>query len=255
MSGICVSNKSAGESSCRSELVGLLIGGICCTVISFVNYYRVAIHEKDELTMQHPRAQILSLRLAAIIPLFNVLLVFTFVFPAGVFVLEALEALVEGFCIYCFYKMLAMYSSEKADLKRLVLDFSKDHPGNIDMATVLCCCFSSCIRSAQDRNPELFMAVVKICMFQFFTFRPIFVLIAGVFEMLAESRTNRITIAFIILHIASLLLTMSALLRFYHIVASVTTQLKPFRKLVFIKLIIIIIIIQNIIINQRFTVG
>ena len=241
----------ASDPAC-SGAVALLVIGTILTVVTIFNYVQLALRDKQSDRCLHPRVQILNLRLALIVPMFSVIALFSLAFPVATFVLEAFEALVEGCCLYCFYRMLSISAGGDAETVTAIANYGTGH---VDLATVICCWAYPCINHIQSKYPLALLKIIKWSIFQFFAVRPIFVLIAGIFEQRTGSRFNHITLIFIALYIASLILALASLLRFYHFTQAITVGLKPVLKIVFVKGIIAVIIIQNIVVAQAFTDG
>ena len=248
MGNICI--PFASGDGCSEDLLGMLIVGVILTAGTLINYYRMARNEKKVLVL--PRIQILIIRLAGIVPMFSIIALFAYIFPPSIFVLEAFEALVEGYCIYCFFKAMMLFIASED----LVINYIRSYQAErIDAANVLCFCFHFYIKDIQTSNPKLYLSIIRNMLFQFFAFRPIIVLLAGIFHYITDATINPGTVICVIIYIISLIAAMMCLLRFYHIVSKHITPMNAVVKILFVKAIILVIIIQNLIVNQKFAAG
>lgn len=245
----CLPDAEDDAHGCLPYLIAFLIIGIILTLGNFYNFFRLMSSEKLDAThFQYPRVQIMSLRMAMLVPAFGLLSFISFIIPSGLFVIEAAEALVEGYSIYCFYKMVSFYVGDKTKILTTIQNYSTSRK-HYDILDFICCW----INMVQHRAPKLFSSILHTCFFQFVTIRPILVLLAGIFEIKTGSRRNSITVIFIALYVISLIVAMFALLRYYHILETIDiSEVRPISKALFIKFIILLIVIQNIVVNLGF---
>lgn len=216
---------------CSSTLYLLLIISVVLCLCTVGLFIRLVYHEKRHFVF--PRVQIMNLRVAAILPGFSIISLVAFLFPYWMPILEAFEALIEGYCIFCLFKMLVIFVGNTESITNEISNKS------IDVNA-----FSFC----QKNSPRKCFRMIQLQMVQFFTLRPILVLIAGLAEMLNWPR--QVYLGFTVLYVIALFTAMIALINFYRSIKELTAPLNPLRKFLFVKGYILLIVIQNIIINQ-----
>lgn len=233
-----------GCSSGIKFLMALVV--VFAVVISYL-YYMLVLNQYSFLTciddienkIKHKEEtfmKILSLRVALLVPLFSIIAIISFVDPGSIPVIEFFEALIEGYCILSFYKML--FVTLPTVTGKSTLSIYKDTP------------HTSVFDTCHKENTECCKNTVTILLYQFFLIRPILVLLAAIGEMHHDEGMYQ---AFTTLQIISLLSAMVALLRSYHIAIDYcAAEFNLKRKIIFIKGIIVVFAIQNIIVNNNF---
>lgn len=89
---------------CSETLPAML--GVGCTFmcISWANFGRTIMLERNNISSV--KIQVLSMRIALVLPFLAINYVFKFVWPVVLPILTAAEDLVEGYCLYCFFRMM-----------------------------------------------------------------------------------------------------------------------------------------------------
>ena len=233
-----------GCSSGIKLLMALVV--IFAVIISYL-YYLLVLNQYSFLTCiddienkikhrEETYMKILSLRMALLVPLFSIISIISYANPGSIPIMEFFEALIEGYCILSFYKMLFITLPTVTGKSTLSIYKDTPHSGIFD--------------KCHKENTECCKNTVTILLYQFFLIRPILVLLAGIGEMHHNEEMYK---AFTALQIISLVSAMIALLRSYHITIDYCApEFNLTRKVIFIKGIIIIFAIQNIIVNNNF---
>jgi len=212
-----------------NAFIALVIIAVIFVVAILINFTRLLLAEKPEIV--YPKVQILSLRVAAMVPMFAIISLFGYVWPESLDILEAVEAWCEGYCIYCYFKFLTFYIGGKSRIIKLI----QDSPHRW-----WCLPF-------QSSHPGVFYDMLKILISQFLFLRPFLVLIAGIADMLTGR--SPLFVAFTALYIISLVAAMAALIISYHLFGEHTKPLLPLRKILFIKGYIVVLVVQNVVVN------
>ncbi len=232
---------------CSAAIKLLLALVIIFSIIIIYLYYTLVLHQYGELTVlddidkkikhtEETYMKILSLRMALLVPLFSIIAIISYADPSSIPVMEFFEALIEGYCILSFYKMLFITLPTVTGKSTLSIYKDTNHAG----------LFETCHKN----NTECCKNTVTILLYQFFLIRPILVLLAAIGELNHDEGMYK---AFTALQIISLISAMIALLRAYHITIEYSAPEHYLtRKVIFIKAIIIVFAIQNIIVNNNF---
>jgi hypothetical protein len=232
---------------CGAAIKLLLALVVIFSIIIIYLYYTLVLHQYGELTVlddidkkikhtEETYMKILSLRMALLVPLFSIIAIISYVDPSSIPVMEFFEALIEGYCILSFYKMLFITLPTVTGKSTLSIYKDTNHAGLFD--------------TCHKNNTECCKNTVTILLYQFFLIRPILVLIASIGELNHDEGMYQ---AFTALQIISLISAMIALLRAYHITIEYSAPEHYLtRKVIFIKAIIIVFAIQNIIVNNNF---
>jgi hypothetical protein len=208
-----------------------LIIGLC--FISQINYLRL-LYFQSALVLDK-RIIVLNVRMATIVPLYSIVMVAGYGAPQALPILDALLALIEGFSVYCFFKMIVLSAESHDQIIKTLKDSDYTQP----------CCYS-----CQKDCTGCCYSTMYLALWQFFIIRPIFVLIDGIAELKGVTRIFEI---FTILAIICLIIAMASLIRMYQTIGSIGAHLHSERKILFVKGIILLMIIQTQILMGAFT--
>lgn len=179
----------------------------------------------------------LNSRLAIIVPGYAFLFFCILLFPEYWEFFEAGISFIEGYCIFCFYKMLKFHVGSKEATVQYIEQSNYTQP----------CCYS-----CQKKSPHCCYGFIDIALTQFCTVRPALFLLAAIIGLKGESS---ILAVLEILTIISLIVAMICLLRVYNFLIQHTTILAPTQKVLFIKGIIILLVIQNMLVASQQKTG
>jgi hypothetical protein len=140
---------------------------------------------------------------------------------------------VEGYCIYAYYKMLIVFVGGRGGAVPLIESSPHTEP---------------CCKCCMHRHPTKCYSAMDLMILQFMTVRPLLFLGVAIVEVTSENHALIQLLS--ALGTISLIIGMLALLRGYHILAEHTEPLFPTKKVLFIKGIVLIMIIQNMVINS-----
>lgn len=146
---------------------------------------------------------------------------------------DAAINVVEGYCIYAYYKMLIVYVGGKGGAVPLIASSSHTEP---------------CCKCCMHGYPTKCYSAMDLLILQFMIFRPLVFLGVAVVEVTSENHALIQLLS--ALGTISLIMGMIALLRGYHILAEHTEPLFPTKKVLFIKGIVAVMLIQNLVINS-----
>lgn len=144
----------------------------------------------------------------------------------------------EAYCIYCFYKMLKFHIGNKQDVVAIIQE--SDYTG-------------PCCTSCQKNTPNCCYKVVEGCLVQFFTLRPLLFLFLAILER--SSYDGPLLQLLTVSTVISLIVAMISLLRAYNYMIDRTVSLMPTQKVLFIKGIILIMVIQNLVVTSQQETG
>jgi hypothetical protein len=183
--------------------------------------------------------RILNCRLALIVPVYGLLFLGILIIPHIWDFFEVGISFVEGYCIYCFYKMLSFRVGNKADIVDLIQESDYTRP---------------CCASCQKKSPRCCYSAIEILLIQFFTLRPFLFLMIAFIE-LGDDPSEQLLQLLTILTVVSLVVAMIGLLRSYNFMVEKTRALLPAQKVLFIKAIILLMVIQNLVISSQQETG
>lgn len=110
-----------------------------------------------------------------------------------------------------------------------------------------------CCATCQKKTPKCCYSTIEILLIQFFTLRPfLFLLIAFIEHANHEGPILKLLT---ILTVISLIIAMIGLLRAYNFMSQRTKTLLPAQKVLFIKAIILLMVIQNLVISSQQQTG
>ena len=185
------------DSTCDSTLFILLAISVVASSIVWFNFTRLIHNERN--IIKHEKIQILSLRVSLVLAYFPLSYILKYVFPIAVAILTAVESLIEGYCIVCYFKMMIEVVGFCSPEGTKVIEDSK-HPD-----------------VPYDKSYYYYYHRIFRCLF---VLRPIFDLIAGLGELEMNLNPNpRIElmyVVFTVLQMAVLTVGMIALIRAYH---------------------------------------
>jgi hypothetical protein len=204
-------------------------------------------------TIHVRRIQILNLRLAIIVPIYAILFYLILMLPQywsspsspplpSLLLLllmicvrsyfDAAINLVEGYCIFAFYKMLQLNVGGPSGTIQMIQTSEHTAP-----------CYATC----QQKCPRQCNSLIHFLLVQFMTLRPLMFLFIAILEEHPE-RWDKLIRLLTALCIISLILAMIALLRVYHVLGEHAMRLRPTVKVLFVKGIVFILVVQELII-------
>jgi hypothetical protein len=173
--------------------------------------------------------------MALLMPAYSLILIYIYTAPQAYPILEALLTLVEGFCVYSFFKFTILSAQGRYHLLKTLRDSEYTQP---------------CCHYFQKVSTGCCFSTIYLALWQFFIIRPILVLIAGIAEIHNVDSFYKI---FTALSLLSLVIAMVALIRMYQTIGSIAKHLYPERKILFLKGIILLFQIQDQILAGTFT--
>lgn len=139
----------------------------------------------------------------------------------------------EGYCIYAYYRMLIVYLGGKQRVVPLIKNSTHTQP-----------CYQCC----QQGHPVTCFYALDYLILQFMAIRPLFFLAVAIIE--ETTHNARAVRVFTAAGSLSLIFGMLALLRAYHLLAEHTAPLFPTKKVLFIKGIVFVMIVQNLVVHS-----
>lgn len=197
--------------------ITFFVFGLLVSIVSCISY-TLFIQSQFSHNNASRNVRVLNTRLALIVPAYALLFLLIFCFPHHWEFFEVGISFTEGYCIFCFYKMLKFHVGSKEKTVELIV--SSDHTAP--------CCYS-----CQKNRPHCCYNVIDVCLIQFFTLRPMFFLVCAIAGI--SSSHSPIIQLFEILTIISLIVAMISLLRIYHFLIHHAEILSPTKKVLFIK--------------------
>jgi uncharacterized membrane protein YidH (DUF202 family) len=183
-------------------------------------------------TIHVRRIQILNLRLAIIVPLYAMLFFLILMLPQFWSFFDAAINLVEGYCIFAFYKMLQLNAGGPDGVIQMIQTSEHTAP-----------CYATC----QQKCPKQCNSTIHYLLVQFMTLRPLMFFFIAILEENPHRWENLIRLL-TILCIISLVAAMLALLRAYHVLSEHANRLRPTIKVLFVKGIVLVLVIQQLVI-------
>lgn len=174
-------------------------------------------------------------RMALIVPAYSFLMPFSFASPQSFTVLQAALILVEGYCLYSFFKLFIINAKSRSEI---INDFRNS-------ASYLVLEF--CIAAIQKSNPNKVFDAIWVAFFQVFAIRPFYALAAALFTAdLPDSKSASVGfIVFDVLQVLSLALSFWATIRLYLSASDIVKHVFVERKMFFLWFVIIMILIQT----------
>jgi hypothetical protein len=217
-----------------SEAAGILFLLIILAVVSHINFIRLIAHQIH--VQLERRIVVLNCRMGMLMAAYSTIAIFIYIAPQAAPVLEAAEAVTEGFAVYCFFKIIMFSSQGKEHILKTIRDSEYTRP---------CCHYFQKVSTACCFKTMYFW------LWQFFIIRPILVLTAGIIE-LKVGEVPAYTIL-TVLAILSLVGAMVALIRIYQTLGGLVPHLYMERKILFVKLIILLLVIENRVLTGNFS--
>ena len=196
-----------------------------------LHHEQLVANHKANITS--PDVEILNLRMAGILPLYSLLYLLGIIIPQWWNFIEFAVSFVEGYCIYCFFMMISQEVGSMEEMKRLIIDADVQAP-----------CFHGC----QKNTPEGCYKTMRVLLFQFMSVRPILFLIIALLEY--KERPHKAIVIIAVLTIISIIVAMIALIRSYNIFVKAMSHMYPSNKILFVKLIIFLVILENNIVHK-----
>ena len=212
-------------SSTVPALLGVGVGFLC---ITWINFARLISIERQHI--RNVKIQVLSLRIALVIPFLSFNYLMKYVWPIALPIFTAGEDFVEGYCLYCFFRMLVEISACSPGGQQALADALAPTAPTLQSYTFLS------------------RAVLGLlCV------RPFLDLVAGVTETEMDVRGERgrlydLYTIFSVLQALSLALGAVGLLRSYLKFAPHCGDWPVLRKLLFVKFVVIAYTMENLII-------
>ncbi len=213
------------------EIILLSIVLVSFAVIIF-NFILLVTRESNNVVFL--QVQVQSLRIAGILPLFGALFLLKFIFAKYDTFIDIGVSFFEAYCLYSFYKMQILYLGSHNNVLE-ALRHTKHH--------------FLCGDGWETDHPERVLQISHAMLLQFLFVRPFFVLAQGVLELFQHSRSSPLFILFTVLQLLSTVLGLGALLRLSLALAHATERLRAMRKLAFLKVIVLVIIVENVVAN------
>lgn len=238
----CISTPDRSSTGCDAQLA-MLVTSCVFVIITFFLFIRFLVQERSMMREPVYRIQILSLRMCTIFPLFSAISFLTFMLPKYFIVFESLYALAEGLCVYCFFKLI-IYCAGTNDAIRELIKASKETG-----------CLGSKIplwRSCQAH--PMCLSSINVIFLQFLFVRPLLILSAGIINLTygyqaADETLPNLFRFFVVSSIISLVITLPAVVRVYEMIGKSRPEISPLKKAVFVKLVILICVIQFSVVN------
>lgn len=192
---------------------------------------QLVIQHKSRMT--NPDVEILNLRMAGLLPLYGVMYFIGIFVPSDWEFLEFGVSFVEGYCIYCFFVMIAHEIGSLDEVKRCIMD-----------ADVAAPCFYGC----QKNTPLGCFMTMRILLMQFFLLRPLLFLIIAILEELQI--LHHLVVFLGVMVLVSIIVAMITLIRSYNIFNKSMGHLRLAKKILFIKFVIFIVLIGNNVVHK-----
>jgi len=206
--------------------------GLCFCIVSVALYhFIVRSHFRTYVDYQ---LQVLSLRVAMIIPIYSILTALMLIQPHYYYIYETIAVFAEGYAIYCYFALIVVYCGGKERVLELIKASHHTAP-----------CYASC----QQNTPAQCFSAINTLLLQFIFVRPVFVLLFGIVP------NPKLATVFRALSVVSLVVGMLGLLRIYHILAEHAREMDATTKIVFIKILIVCLAVEDLIINSIFASG
>lgn len=218
-----------GSTSCLDQAVFLAVGVVLAITIWFL-YVRLILNERRHVLDPIYRIQVLSLRIGLVVPMFAVITVFSIAFPEALPILEFVQAAAEGYAIYSFFKMV-LFSVGPDRIVRQIIKNS---------TSTGCLVFSFPFWAVFQRHPAC-LSIIRFAFLQFLFLRPIWILLAGIFELKyrrsgdSDQGAFALFRFFVAMGVAGLVLTLPAILRVYETLARHMPEIAPGKKVIFVK--------------------
>lgn len=220
-------------------LIALVLKMLLLVVIA-VNYAILLLVEYNGLLnnnlSQYSRTVALNLRVALLIPLYAVLVFTESFFINYIFVFDVIIAVVDGYCMICFVRMILLFIGNK----QYIFACIQLNPRKFIL-------FDRWSRA----NPTGFFSFCHMWLVQFIIIRPIAILIqaaahSNVFQ-LHNVANKSLLFASIIIQFLSTVCGMFGLIRITLSLQDTMIQcLQPLLKLTFLKTIIVLLVVQDI---------
>ena len=227
----CIEVPDRTDCATQKALLGVGIALACAVWLLF---FRMALMEKKQAQATVFVVQVLSMRIALVVPMFAIITIFCIAFPQAMKILESLQACSEGFCIYCFFKML-LYAVGPDSVVKNVIQNSPD---------VGCLGFNSYPLWASCQAQPWCLPLMRVAFLQFLFVRPIFILLAGIFEIKNHNSPSPENYAlfrlFVALGVLSLVGTLPAIVRLYDVLGRYMPEISPGKKVIFVKVSLLI---------------
>ncbi len=155
-----------------------------------------------------------------------------FIFPEEALLIDTAESFVEAYCVYCFYKMQIYYIGSREN----VLETLRNSTANFGI-----------LNGLERKYPNTYWWVCEKLLLQFLFFRPLYSLALGILDR--KDNKPQIFALFTILQLLSLIFGMIGLLRITFVLSAHTRRLVTTWKLIFLKGIILMIVLENLLTN------
>ena len=218
-----------GSTSCEAQ-TALLAVGVVLAILVWILYVRLILNERRNVLDPIYRIQVLSLRIGLVVPIFAVIAVFSIAFPEALAILEFVQAAAEGYAIYCFFKMVLFSVGPDRIVRQIIKNSSATG----------CLVFSFPLWAVCQRQPAC-LSIIRFAFLQFLFLRPLWLLLAGIFELKyrrsgdSDQGAFALFRFFVAMGVAGLVLTLPAILRVYETLARHMPEIAPGKKVIFVK--------------------
>lgn len=202
-----------------------IVGAMCLGVVVLAYLFSVIRHFNF---LVKPAEQILVLRVSMLLPIYATMLELILLFPNGEPIFESLSTLYEAYALFAFFMMMIVHCDGKAGTLH-----------ELSLFTGSCAC---CVTT----NPSFYYSFTRASVMQMILIRPIATLISGFSE-----NENTITVTKMIA-LASVVWGVFWLLRMYKALAERVHDIHAKSKIIVIKVIILIIMIQAVVVEALF---
>lgn len=218
---------------------------ILLILIIFINYLYLMYNEYNSLIklrlFYHLHIIILNLRVAFLIPIISLMILFdTLYYNQLYIIIDVLNSFIEGYCILCFIKLQLLFINNKNDIINIIKYQTKQF---------------WILNTYSKQYSKRFLMLCQLCIYQFVIIRPISIL----FHLLLKTNTlildnnnfkKYIIYLLVTIQIVSIIIGYFGIIRLTITLNDSKLQLlNMIRKLTYLKVILLLLIIQNIIYN------
>lgn len=198
------------DSSCTTRAI--LYVSICCVIFIACQFRYLMFAFREKKSRINWRLNILNLRITLVLPVYSFVAFVISIFPIAAPIVDSVGAVFEGISFYSYFKFLELNAS-----------------------------------STESSSDSMKISINK-ALLQFIIFRPLMLLLAGIYEIVSHSE-GPVYRAFNILSMMSTALAASRLIRTHTKYAIYSSSYNVERSIICVKIFIVAIIIQNFITN------
>ena len=242
-----VSSATSVTLSCDTQSILLVLCTILWAIIICI-YLAFAANGRNHTTQGTLHVELMVIRMPLVLPVYATLTVFAYCFPFYLPIIEFFETGMEGYCIYCFFKLVMFAVGSEALAADMIRDSSKTG----------CLCFKFPLWARAQQQPHYFLWMIKWGFLQFLFLRPLFVLCEGLVDVLAPMddtgkhsyESAALQRLFAVLAALCLVAILPCIMRMYVIFSEALQHLQLGRKVLFIKGFILVWVIESNVINN-----